>query len=53
MSDSEKARRNGLVSGTLREIMNAHLSKPIDPELLYSTLERLIGSADGEETAET
>ena len=42
--DVEKSRAAG---------MNAHLSKPIDPELLYSTLERLIGSADGEETAET
>jgi two-component system sensor histidine kinase/response regulator len=26
--------------------MNGHLSKPIDPELVYSTLHRLIGSAD-------
>ena len=28
--------------------MNAHLSKPIEPELLYSTLSRLIERNDTE-----
>ena len=34
------------VQQSLQVGMNAHLSKPVDPELLYKTLEELIGDAN-------
>ena len=34
------------VQRSLQVGMNAHLSKPVEPEHLYQTLEELIGEAD-------